>query len=107
MYESAYTERKREGLSLLLGEGNSQGLQAFPLQLPFVPCSRQHFQNQPGPKRQKKVSLLEIVAKLPSLEIRHLQPVGRIAANYIYPSPVDLLKVQGGSQVSEFSKTNC
>lgn len=82
-------------------------LQAFPLQLPFVPCSLQHFQNQLGPKRLKKVSLLEIVAKLPSLEIRHLQPVGRIAVNYIYPATVDLSKVQGRSQVSEFQKTKC
>lgn len=92
---------------MLLGEGNSQVLQAFPLQLPFVPCSRQHFQNQSGPKRLKKVSLLEIVAKLPSLEIKHLQPVGRIAANYIYPSTADLSKVQDGSQVSEFPKPKC
>lgn len=50
------------------------------------------------------MSRLEIVAKLPSLVIKHLQPVGRIAASYICPSTVDLSKVQGGSQVSEFPK---
>lgn len=46
-----------------------------------------------------------IVAKPPSLVIRHLQPAGMIAANYICPSAVDLSKVQGGSPVSEFPKT--
>jgi hypothetical protein len=50
------------------------------------------------------VSQQEIVAKLPSLEIRHLQPVGKIAANYICPSTVDLSKVQGGSPESEIPK---
>lgn len=51
------------------------------------------------------MSLLEIVAMLPSLEIRHLQPVGRIAANYICPSTADPSKVRGDSLVSEFPKS--
>ena len=48
-----------------------------------------------------KVCLLEIVAKLPSLVIRHLQPVEKTAADYICPLIVGLSKVQGGFQGSK------
>ena len=50
---------------------------------------------------QMKGCLLEIVAKLPFLVTRHLQPVERTVADYICPLIVGLSKAQGGFQGSK------
>lgn len=48
-----------------------------------------------------KEYLQEIVAELPFLETRHLQPVARTAADYKCPSIAVLSRVRGGSQESK------
>lgn len=91
---------------VLPGVGNFQGWQACPLLWPFGPCNRQHFQSQWDSGWLKTVSQQETVEELPCLEIRHLQPAGKIAVDCICPLTADPSKAPSGSQVPENELAN-
>jgi len=70
--------------------------QACPMQLPFGPCTQQHFQNHMVPVRGLRVCLTEIAAMLPCLVIMHLQPAEKTVADCKFPSIALQLMAQAG-----------